>query len=413
MISTLRGMRDIYGEDSVLFRRIEDAARKVFSKYGFDEIKIPVMERTELFSRGIGGDTDIVSKEMYTFLDRKNRSVTLRPEGTAGVVRHYIEKGMDKNDAVKRYFYSGPMFRYERPQKGRFRQFYQIGVEAFGESSFLLDAEVIIMLTEFFAGLGMDDVSVSLNNIGCPACRPAYDRLLKDYFMSRRDELCPDCAGRIEKNPLRILDCKKDSCAPVIAGAPLISDHLCGECRDFSAGLLSLLKGAGVNHSLDTRLVRGLDYYTRTVFEIYSRELGAQNAIMGGGRYDGLVGELGGRDVPGFGFALGVDRIVDMLKEREGGQQSPPDGVFLVWNTDAPEELLAAAAMIRRCGIRAEMFADRRSVKSQMRYADKKGYRYVVFLGDEEIGSEELHIKDLRNGAEFYSRPENLTDIIN
>ncbi len=410
MIRSLRGVRELFGEDAKLFRHVEDAARKIFEKYSFEDIKIPVIERTELFARGIGDDTDIVTKEMYTFPDRKGRSITLRPEGTAGVVRHYIEQGMDKSDPVKRYYYSGPMFRYERPQKGRYRQFFQIGVEAFGEASPLLDADVITMLMEFFSALGIDDAAVTINNIGCGNCRPRYNEALKDYLKSHEEELCHDCRNRIETNPLRVLDCKKNSCSGVIEAAPVIQDYLCDECRIFHRELKDYLDARGGNFREDNRLVRGLDYYTRTVFEIYSQELGAQNALMGGGRYDCLVKELGGKDTPGFGFALGVDRIIEMLRARSAEVPDIP-GVFAVWNSRSPK-LLKKVESIRACGWKVAMLYDERSFKSQLRYADKKGYRYVVFLGDEELDSEELHVKDMKSGEEVYVRIDNLGDIL-
>jgi histidyl-tRNA synthetase len=403
MIQALRGMRDIAGREARIFQMIEEKARYYFELYGYEEIKIPIMEMTELFSRGIGDMSDIVQKEMYTFEDRKGRSITLRPEGTAGVVRYYIEKGLDKNDPVQKLFYTGPMFRYERPQKGRFRQFHQFGVEAFGIESYLLDADTLDMLVAYFTAIGIKNPVVKLNNIGCSQCRPAYNGALKAYLRKHADELCPDCRQRIETNPLRVLDCKNEKCRAVTQRSPDIGDFLCDSCRQYDEELRDILTRRSIPFERDRFLVRGLDYYVRTVFEIHGGE-GAQNALMGGGRYDGLVEALGGRPVPGFGFAIGVDRLVAFLSDTGLFEKNLSD-LFIAWSLTDKALLLEKSSALRKCGLSVEFLADERSLKNQLKYAHKKGYRFVVLLGDDEAYSEEIHLKKMDSGDEVYVSP--------
>ena len=408
MIQTLRGMRDLAGREARIFQWIEEQARLFFELYGYEEIKLPVMERTELFSRGIGDSSDIVQKEMYTFHDRKGRSVTLRPEGTAGVVRHYIENGYDKRDPLKKFYYSGPMFRYERPQKGRYRQFYQFGVEAFGMESPLLDADTLAMLVDYFTAIGIESPLVKVNNIGCPHCRPGYNRALRDYLHEHEEALCSDCRTRIETNPLRVLDCKKESCRTVVSHSPDIADYLCESCRAYDEEFRSLLSARTIPFERDRFLVRGLDYYVKTVFEIHGGE-GAQNALMGGGRYDGLVEALGGQPVPGFGFAIGVDRLVTLLSE-SGLFTESRGKLFVVWSLEKSSFLLEKCDILRKCGVSVDFLPDKRSFSSQLKYAHRQGYRHVVLLGEDEALSEQIHLKNMETGEETYVSPGDIKE---
>lgn len=408
MIQSLRGMRDIAGREARIFQWIEERARYFFELYGYREIKLPVMERTELFSRGIGDESDIVQKEMYTFEDRKGRSVTLRPEGTAGVVRHYIENGYDKRDPLKKFYYSGAMFRYERPQKGRYRQFYQFGVEAFGMESPLIDADTITMLVDYFRDIGVESPLVKVNNIGCPVCRPDYNRALQGYLRNHEERLCPDCRKRIETNPLRVLDCKRESCRKVVADSPDIADFLCDSCRSYDEEVQTLLSARKIPFERDRFLVRGLDYYVKTVFEIHGGE-GAQNALMGGGRYDGLVEALGGQPVPGFGFAIGVDRLVSLLMETSLFEEDPGK-LFMVWSLEEQALLLEKCDILRKCGVSVDFLPDKRSFSSQLKYAHRQGYRHVVILGEEEAQSEQIHLKNMETGDETYVSPYDIRE---
>ncbi len=412
MIDSVRGVRDLFGDDARYYRFVEDTAREVFGMFGFTEIVLPVIEHTELFTRGIGDTTDIVTKEMYTFPDKKGRSLTLRPEGTAGVVRSYVQNGFDRSAPIQKLFYSGPMFRYERPQRGRYRQFYQIGVEAFGVQEVALDADIIKMLADFLSALGINDIIVTINSIGCPACRPVFNKALVDYLATKRGELCADCNDRIDKNPLRVLDCKNEQCQAAIAGAPVIADHYCEECSTSFTELQRLLKCMNIDFNVNPRLVRGLDYYMRTVFEIACAELGAQNAIVGGGRYDGLVAMLGGAPVPGIGFAFGVDRIIEVLKEK--GIEVPVKSrkVFIAWQLDDMSLLFRVADMLRKSGIQAEYVYERKSFKNQLKQADKNNFNYVIFLGENEAKNETLHLKNMKTGEEFEIAVSLINEII-
>ena len=412
MIDSVRGVRDLFGDDARYYRFVEDTASEVFGMFGFTEIVLPVIEHTELFTRGIGDTTDIVTKEMYTFPDKKGRSLTLRPEGTAGVVRSYVQNGFDRSAPIQKLFYSGPMFLYERPQRGRYRQFYQIGVEAFGVQEVALDADIIKMLADFLSALGINDIIVTINSIGCPACRPVFNKALVDYLATKRGELCADCNDRIDKNPLRVLDCKNEQCQAAIAGAPVIADHYCEECSTSFTELQRLLKCMNIDFNVNPRLVRGLDYYMRTVFEIACAELGAQNAIVGGGRYDGLVAMLGGAPVPGIGFAFGVDRIIEVLKEK--GIEVPVKSrkVFIAWQLDDMSLLFRVADMLRKSGIQAEYVYERKSFKNQLKQADKNNFNYVIFLGENEAKNETLHLKNMKTGEEFEIAVSLINEII-
>jgi histidyl-tRNA synthetase len=392
---SLKGMQDILPPDIYLWQKVEQTAQRIFSVYGFQEIRLPVMESTSVFTRSIGENTDIVEKEMYTFTDKGARSVSLRPEGTASVVRSYVENSLYNLPAPQKFYYSGPMFRYERPQSGRFRQFYQIGVEAFGDPGAKLDAEVIAMLALLLSFLGLEGVSVQINSIGCEVCRPGYREALITFFSAKREGLCPDCLRRYDKNPLRILDCKASGCIELRQGAPRITDHICGDCRTHFEKLQSLLSLLKVSFSLNPEMVRGLDYYTRTTFEVTSQGLGAQNAVAAGGRYDRLVREFGGPETPAVGFALGIERVVELLK-KAAPHAAPVPLVFIASIGDkAGSESLGIAQQLRQRGLWVETGDPSGSLKSQMRRADRLGARYVFIIGDEELLSGRLKWKGL------------------
>jgi len=311
--SALKGAQDIYPPDVYIWQDVENAAKVVFSVYGFQEIRAPIIEYTDVFIRSIGETTDIVEKEMYTFSDKAGRSITLRPEGTAPVVRCYVENHLYNLPSPQKFFYSGPMFRYERPQAGRYRQFFQIGVEAFGIAEPNIDAEILSMLKLFFEKLSLKDLNFEVNSIGCEQCRPDYKISVRDFFSTKIDSLCPDCKRRLDLNPLRILDCKVDACVKLKQGVPRVTDFLCNECRGHFSKLLSLLELLKVPYVINPEMVRGLDYYTRTTFEVTSENLGSQNAIAAGGRYDSLVEDFGGPPTPAVGFALGMERITSLI----------------------------------------------------------------------------------------------------
>ncbi|NQT30285.1 MAG: histidine--tRNA ligase, partial [Candidatus Saganbacteria bacterium] len=312
--SVPRGTKDILPEETSLWQYLEQTCRQIFDLYNYSEIRTPIFEKTELFTRSIGQTTDIVSKEMYEFKDRKGRSLTLRPEETAPVVRACVENNLISLDKITKLYYIGPMFRYERPQAGRQRQFHQAGVEVFGSADPLVDAEVILLNMQLFDALGLKNLEVDINSVGCKKCRPEYQKKLKTYFKNNIKHMCVECQERFEKNPLRILDCKEVKCQKFVNDAPASIDMLCPECSEHFAKVIEYLKEAGCNFKINNRLVRGLDYYTKTSFEIVSNQLGAQNAVSGGGRYDTLVAELGGKSIPAVGFAIGLERVIEIIK---------------------------------------------------------------------------------------------------
>lgn len=398
--SALKGVQDILPPDSSLWQKVEALAEEVFSLHGFQEIRPPIIESTTLFARSIGETTDIVEKEMYTFPDKAGRSITLRPEGTASVVRAYVEHHLYNLPSPQKFYYSGPMFRYERPQKGRFRQFHQIGVEAFGLASPLLDAEVIAMLRVLLERLGLKGVNFEINSIGCEKCRPGYRNALQDSFSSRLDDLCPDCKRRYDQNPLRILDCKVERCIEVRKGAPRVTDFLCGECRVHFDEVLSSLTLLDIPHVLNPGMVRGLDYYTRTTFEVTSEHLGAQKAVAAGGRYDGLVEEFGGPPTPGIGFAIGMERLTTLLRDNEGVVEPFPDVYIVPIGEKATKEAFLIAGRLRARGLWAEAGYDGSSLRSQLRKADRLSSRYVLILGDDELSSGRVKWKNLRDGSQ-------------
>lgn len=401
MIEAVKGTRDILPEEIGRWRFVEAAARDHFELYGFREIRTPIFESTELFQRGIGEGSDIVVKEMYTFLDRKGRSLTLRPEATAPVARAYIEHARHRGAEIDRLYYIGPMFRYERPQKGRMRQFHQIGVEVLGGDHPAIDAETLEMLMAFLERLGIGGTSLVVNSVGCPVCRPAYREALLSYLRPHAGSLCEDCRRRLETNPMRCFDCKVPADRALMAGAPAIRDHLCAECREHFARLIACLDAYGVAYRVEPRLVRGLDYYRRTAFEVEQEGLGAQNALLGGGRYDGLLESLGGPAVPGFGFAVGLERLVMALPADAPVGDEAPEVAVIALGEAAMGRALAVARRLRRAGRRVVLdpLPDR-SLKSQMRRAHDRRARYALLIGEQEAASGRLTLKRMADGRQ-------------
>ena len=397
-ITAIKGFNDILPAESGRWQHIEQAARRVFELNGFSEIRVPVMEKTELFCRSIGDATDIVEKEMYTFVDKGENSVTLRPEGTAGVMRALIEHKLYTHDPVAKLYYLGPMFRYERPQKGRYRQFHQIGAELTGVNDPLADAQVLNMLSSFFHEIGLVEPQLQINSLGCPECRPAYRAALLSFLEGRLDKLCEDCKRRFITNPLRTLDCKVPGCIKATDGAPSMLDHLCNGCRDHFESVQGYLGMTGTPFTINPRMVRGLDYYTRTTFEMVTGLLGSQSAVAAGGRYDGLISQLGGPSIPGIGFAMGVERVALLLGERDFSCQ--PD-LFIV-TLGAGERAYAFKLMndLLQLGLKVEMDYEGKSLKSQMRRADKLGARFSVVIGEDEVVSGMALFKRMADGEQ-------------
>ena len=395
MIQLIRGFKDILPGEVELWQCIENQTASLFENFGFKDIRIPIMERTELFSRSIGEETDIVEKEMYTFPDRKGDLITLRPEATASIVRSYIQHRMYAADPVQKLYTIGPMFRRERPQKGRYRQFYQIDAEVFGVASPLMDAQIMFMLMTLFDRLSVTDCTAKINSLGCPNCRPAFTAGLSGLLSEKADELCEDCARRSARNPLRVLDCKVPACKAAMADAPSILDYLCPDCRSHFDSVMRHLTILGVSFELDKRLVRGLDYYTRTAFEIQTTLLGAQSAIAGGGRYDGLVKALGGPDIPAIGFAIGVDRLAEIAAQNCPDLSRKPK-VFIAALGQASQTLAFEwVSQLAASGIHAEMDMAGRSLKSQMKQADRLGAAHVLIAGDAELEKGQVLLRDM------------------
>ncbi|MEJ2090845.1 MAG: histidine--tRNA ligase [Syntrophobacterales bacterium] len=398
LIKAIRGMKDILPPETSRWQWVEKVAREIFELYGYAEMRLPLLERTELFARSIGADTDIVAKEMYTFPDRHGDSLTLRPEATAQVVRACLENGLLKSAGVKKFYLMGPMFRYERPQKGRYRQFHQINCEALGSAAPELDAEVMLMLLELLGRLRLRDLRLLINSLGCPDCTGDFkDRL--QLFLNSREGWCDDCQRRRITNPLRVLDCKSKTCQELLAEAPVMEDSLCEACNAHYTRVLSLLDGAGVAYEKNPRLVRGLDYYTRTAFEVTAAGLGAQDAVAGGGRYNSLARELGGPDLPALGFAIGEDRLLEVLPQEAG----PADKamVFLAALGDAAKErAFFLLQEIRGQGLPAAMDFEGRSLKAQMSLADRLGANFVVIIGDQELAAGEAPLRRMASGEQ-------------
>ncbi len=402
MITCVRGTRDILPDEIHLWHLVERESAAIFDRYGFEELRLPIFEVTELFARGIGDTTDIVEKEMYTFTDRNDQSLTLRPEGTASLVRAYIQHQLYKDGGTRKLYYAGPMFRYERPQKGRYRQFYQIGAEVLGPDSPGVEAEVIDMLMLLMDRLGIGDTRLWINSIGCPACRPAFLAVLQEREQATAGRLCADCVRRIAVNPLRVLDCKNPDCQDAVNALPSILDYLCAPCRSHHERLKKHLGLLGIAYHENPRMVRGLDYYVKTTFEITSGALGAQNSLLGGGRYDGLVEQLGGPPTHGFGFALGLDRFVLALPEAvRAGSRPVPDVHLAPLGETAQELAQVVAARLRRAGFAVSQDFQDRSLKSHLRHANRMGVPRVVIIGDAEAEAGQAALKSLITGDQI------------
>jgi histidyl-tRNA synthetase len=397
-----RGTKDILPGNSAGWRRVEETAREVCRTYAYQEIRTPIFEHTELFLRGIGETTDIVQKEMYTFNDRGGRSITLRPENTAAVVRAYLENKLYSGPQPTKVFYIGPMFRYDRPQAGRLRQFHQFGIEAIGSKGPAVDAEIIAMAVEFFRRLGLSDLNLFINSVGCPKCRPVYREKLQQALRDKLPEFCDDCQSRFERNPLRILDCKNDKCKELSQGVPEMIDCLCDDCARHFEQLCQLLTAAGLKYEHNPRLVRGLDYYTKTAFEIQYPPLGAQSAICGGGRYDGLVEEIGGPSTPGIGFAIGLERVLLAL-EKQNLVTSTSEGITVfVAAMDAVSQRSAFKLLtdLRHAGVSCDMDFMERSLKAQMKQANKYPASFVAIIGEEEAAQNKVTLKNMKTGEQ-------------
>jgi histidyl-tRNA synthetase len=397
-----RGTQDVLPEEAAYWAFVEQNARRFAALYGYGEIRTPTFEDTGLFLRGVGGSTDIVEKEMYTFQDKGGGDLTLRPEGTASIVRAYLEHGMASRPQPVRLFTFVNCFRYDRPQRGRYREFHQWDAEAIGELDPLVDAEMIALLLRYYAGLSLSDLTLQLNSIGDGQCRPAYLEQLRSYYRGRVDELCGDCRRRLETNPLRLLDCKNAPCQPAIAEAPRLMDALCAECAEHFAALRAYLDDLGIGYELNPRLVRGLDYYTKTVFEVWPREVGAQSAIGGGGRYDGLAEALGGRATPAIGFATGIERIIMNLKAQE--VSVPPVAApraFVVYVGDAARrEAARFADALRQGGAAALVAVGGRSMRAQLRQANGSGAAWTAIIGEDELAAGQVTLKNMATGED-------------
>ena len=402
LINGPRGTKDILPDTVAQWTHVEKVIRELCARYGYHEIRTPIFEHTELFLRGIGETTDVVEKEMYTFTDRGERSLTLRPENTASVVRSYLQNKLYAADALVKLFYIGSMFRYDRPQAGRYREFHQFGVEALGEASPAVDAEIIVLAVEFLRALGLQELKLHLNSVGCPQCRPVYRERLQEFFRPHLEELCTDCRSRFERNPLRLLDCKNEHCHALAEGAPRITDCLCDECRMHFAEVQSYLTAAGVPFELDANLVRGLDYYTKTAFEVKYTPLGAQSAVAGGGRYDGLVEEVGGPPTPGIGFAVGLERVLLAL-EKQGllpENQEAVDVFVVALGEEARISAFKLLHELRAAKLSAAMDFAGRSMKAQMKQANKKNARFVAILGEDEVKEASALLKDMKTSEQ-------------
>lgn len=398
----IKGTKDVLPKDVHKNQYIEATALDIASKFGYKEIRTPVFEHTELFQRGVGDTTDVVQKEMYTFDDKGGRSITLRPEGTAGAVRSYLENGLCNEALPQKVCYLISCYRYEKPQAGRLREFHQFGVECFGSASPLADAEIIALAKSLFDTLGVKDLSLEINSIGCPTCRAEYHKALKKYFPSRKDELCDTCKSRLDRNPMRILDCKSPICHEIAEGAPVVIDYLCDECKEHFENVQKYLKAQNIEYTINPQIVRGLDYYTKTVFEFVSNSIGAQGTVCGGGRYDGLVEELGGQHTPSLGFAMGIERLM-LLMEAQGcefPEAEKPDLFIVALGEKATLKAVEIAKDMREEGFSALLDLNQRSVRAQMKYADKLGAKFNVVIGDNEVEAKTAKLKNMQTGEE-------------
>lgn len=398
----VKGTKDVLPGEIYKTQYIESTALDVAERFGFKEIRTPVFEHTELFQRGVGDTTDVVQKEMYTFDDKGGRSITLRPEGTAGAARSFLENGLCNETLPQKVCYLTSCYRYEKPQAGRLREFHQFGVECFGAQSPLADAEIISLANTFFKELGVKDLTLEINSIGCPTCRAEYHKALKTYFEGRKDELCDTCKDRLERNPMRILDCKSPVCSEIAKDAPVVLDYLCDECREHFEKVKSYLNAQNIAFKVNPRIVRGLDYYTKTVFEFISESIGAQGTVCGGGRYDGLIEELGGQKTPSLGFGLGIERLM-LLMEAQGCEfpkESMPDLFIAALGEKAQLKAVEIANDMREEGFTCLYDVNGRGLRAQMKYANKLGAKYTIVLGDDEVESGIAKLKNMESGEE-------------
>lgn len=397
-----KGTQDIIPGAVENWHYLEAQIKEICGQFGFREIRTPVFEATELFRRGVGETTDIVNKEMYTFLDKGRRSLTLRPEGTASICRAYVENKLYSRQQPVKLYYLGPMFRYENTQAGRFRQFHQFGAEVLGGKDPLVDAEVIQLVMELYRRIGLKKLELHINSVGCPVCRAGHREELQKFLLSRKNELCAECQARFERNPMRILDCKNEECRQLSAGAPTTPDHLCPECREHFDQVQRLLELGGTRYQIDPRMVRGLDYYQKTAFEVMAEGIGAQSAICGGGRYDGLVEEIGGPPTPGMGFAMGIERILAVLEHQNINieEESPLKTMVVALGPEARPEGFRLLGELRRAGFAAEMDFLGRGLKSQLKTAGREGAGYALILGEDELAENIVIIRDMRLGEQ-------------
>ena len=401
MISIPKGTKDVLPSQAYKWHFIEDCARRTAEQFNIFEVRTPVFEHTELFARGVGDTTDIVNKEMYTFLDKGGRSVTLKPEGTAGVARMFIENGLASSPLPMKAYYITPCFRYERPQAGRLRQFHQFGVEIYGSAAPAADAEAICAASTFLKKLGITNTELAINSIGCKSCRAQYNAALREYFRPHLAEMCPTCNERFNKNPLRMLDCKEEACKKIASGAPKIIDYLCPDCAAHFEAVKAMLDAQGIDYIVDPGIVRGLDYYTRTVFEFVSTAIGAQGTVCAGGRYDGLIAELGGPSTPAVGFAAGLERLLLLMENTGVAFPAPPVPAIYLAGMDRQTRAKAFALTgeLREAGVPAECDLMERSLKAQLKYADKSGAKYVAVIGSDELAEGAVNVKKMSDGS--------------
>lgn len=411
-VQAIRGMNDILPDQIGWWQGIERATREVLENFGYCEIRTPIAEKLELFARGIGESTDIVEKEMYAFADRNGDWLALRPEATASIVRAYIQHGMQADPGLRKFYQIGPMFRHERPQKGRYRQFHQIDAEVFGLESPKIDAEMMHMLSLLVERIGISGVALNINTLGCAQCRQVYRQILKDFLVSKGDGFCGDCMRRRETNPLRVFDCKVEGCGQLLQDAPRLIDHICDDCRAHFDAVKNYLEKLGTRYTVNPGIVRGLDYYVRTTFEVITDKLGSQSAIGGGGRYDGLMRDLGGPDVPAIGFAMGMERLVLLLQQEKEMALRTVRCFFASLGDKAGESAFLLAQHLRGRGIETELDYEGRSLKSQMRRADKSGARYVLILGEDELARREVQLRDMVTKTQRILPLENIVETL-
>lgn len=399
--SAVKGFKDILPDQVGIWNRIESEAKGIFELFGFREIRIPILEKADLFIRGIGEETDVVSKEMYTFQDRKGNYLAMRPEATASVLRAYIENKLFEGSSIQKLFTIGPMFRYERPQKGRRRQFHQVNAEIIGDPGPRIDSELVYMLMLFFSSLGIKDISFNVNSLGCPVCREPFRIELKNFLKKHYDDLCPDCQRRMDTNPLRVFDCKVKACNEVMEDAPVMLDFLCDNCSSHFSKFMNDLKDLNVDFVINSHLMRGLDYYARTTFEVQTKSLGAQNAIAGGGRYDGLIKELGGPDNPAIGFAIGMERVVEIMNEAGLQEEDYLDVFMIPLGGEAADRVFIWLQKLREAGLTCDMEYKSLGLKAQMRHADRLNAKKVFIVGEDELEKGKGILRDMNTKEQF------------